>query len=193
MRVVVPSNFFWLVILRCFWSNLFSPGIYSLLLGPGTDVFLKACFLWICDWLYIYWPCFIGIYLRSYLRKGIQQLSWTSRKFSEAGLFEYQAYIELYLSRNQDLLLGATSPKYVCAPKLCCARKNLFKTHNKNKNTPLKMYLGPPSLTTGFLKRGSRPPLGATERVSGVHDQTPLLGSFAVTLRNPVVTIYIRQ
>jgi len=25
------------------------------------------------------------------------------------GLFEYQAYIELYLSRNQDLLLGATS------------------------------------------------------------------------------------
>ena len=24
------------------------------------------------------------------------------------GLFEYQAYIELYLSRNQDLLLGAT-------------------------------------------------------------------------------------
>ena len=87
MRVVVPSNFFWLVILRCFWSNLFSPGIYSLLLGPGTDVFLKACFLWICDWLYIYWPCFIGIYLRSYLRKGIQQLSWTSRGFSEAGLF----------------------------------------------------------------------------------------------------------
>ena len=27
------------------------------------------------------------------------------RKFSEAGLFEYQAYIELYLSRNQDWVL----------------------------------------------------------------------------------------
>jgi len=38
----------------------------------------------------------------------IQQLSGTGRKFSETGLFEYQAYIELYLSRNQDLLLGAT-------------------------------------------------------------------------------------
>ena len=33
---------------------------------------------------------------------------WTGRKFSETGLFEYQAYIELHLSRNQDHLLGAT-------------------------------------------------------------------------------------
>jgi len=38
----------------------------------------------------------------------IQQLSGTGRKFSETGLFEYQAYIALYLSTNQDLLLGAT-------------------------------------------------------------------------------------
>jgi len=38
----------------------------------------------------------------------MQQLSETGRKFSETGLFEYQAYIEPYLSGNQDLLLGAT-------------------------------------------------------------------------------------
>jgi len=38
----------------------------------------------------------------------MQQVSGTGHKFSETGIFEYQAYIELYLSRNQDLLLGAT-------------------------------------------------------------------------------------
>jgi len=38
----------------------------------------------------------------------MQQLSGTGREFSETGLFEYRAYIELYLSRNQDLLLCAT-------------------------------------------------------------------------------------
>ena len=74
----------------------------------GTDIFLKACFPQICDELFIDWPCFIGIYPWTYHYKVIQQLSGTARKFSETGLFEYQAYIELYLSRNQDLLLGAT-------------------------------------------------------------------------------------
>jgi len=58
--------------------------------------------------LFIDWPCFIGIYPWTYHCKVIQQLSGTGRKFSETGLFEYQAYIELYLNRNQDLLLGAT-------------------------------------------------------------------------------------
>jgi len=57
----------------------------------------------------ILWVSFILRHpVQSYHRKGIQQLSWTSREFLEAGLFEYQAYLELYLSRNQDLLLGVT-------------------------------------------------------------------------------------
>ena len=32
---------------------------------------------------------------------------------------------------------------------------------------------------TGFLKRGPRPPLGATEQFSEVYEQRPSLGSFA--------------
>ena len=50
----------------------------------------------------------MGIYPWTYRRKVIQQLSVTGREFSKTGRFEHQAYIELYLSRNQDLLLGAT-------------------------------------------------------------------------------------
>jgi len=37
---------------------------------------------------------------------------------SETRRFEYQAYIELYLSGNQDLLLGATSQLFFQCP--CC-------------------------------------------------------------------------
>jgi len=43
---------------------------------------------------------------------------------------------------------------------------------------------------SGFLKRDPRPPLGDTERFPGGHDQRPSLGSFAVILHNPSVTIY---
>ena len=50
------------------------------------------------------WPCFIGIYPWTYHCKVIQQLSGTGRKFSETGLF----WVPGYVSRNQDLLLGAT-------------------------------------------------------------------------------------
>jgi len=42
----------------------------------------------------------------------------------------------------------------------------------------------------GFLKRGPRPVLRTTERFSGGHEQRPPLGSFAVILHNPIVTIY---
>jgi len=46
----------------------------------------------------------------------------------------------------------------------------------------------------GFLKRDPRPPLKATERFSGGHEQRPPLGSFAVILHDPVSRyIYIRQ
>ena len=44
-------------------------------------------------------------------------------------------------------------------------------------------------LKSGYLKRGPRLPLGATERFFGAHEQRPSLGSFAVILRNPSVTI----
>ena len=42
---------------------------------------------------------------------------WTGRMFSETGL-EHQAYIELYLSRNQDLLLGGAHA--MCGPSIIC-------------------------------------------------------------------------
>jgi len=39
---------------------------------------------------------------------------------AETGIFGYQAYIKLYLSRNQDILLGATAHVYFlyCLTKL---------------------------------------------------------------------------
>jgi len=44
--------------------------------------------------------------------------------------------------------------------------------------------------SAGFFKRGPRPPLGATERFSGDHEQRSSLGSFGVILHNPSFTIY---
>ena len=38
----------------------------------------------------------------------------------------------------------------------------------------------------GFINRGPRPPLGATEQFSGDHGQRPLLNSSAMILQNPV-------
>jgi len=40
--------------------------------------------------------------------------------------------------------------------------------------------------SSGFLNRGPRPPLGATERFSEDHEQRPLLNSSAVILQNPI-------
>jgi len=45
--------------------------------------------------------------------------------------------------------------------------------------------------SSGFLKRGPQTPLGARERFSGGHEQRPSLGSFAVILHNPSVTIHL--
>jgi len=42
----------------------------------------------------------------------------------------------------------------------------------------------------GFFKWGPQASLGATEWFSEGHEQRSLLGSFAVTLHNPSVTIY---
>jgi len=39
----------------------------------------------------------------------------------------------------------------------------------------------------GFFKRGRQPPLGATEWLSGGHEQRPSLGSFTVILHNPTL------
>jgi len=44
--------------------------------------------------------------------QGNTTVSRTGHKFSETGLFEYRAYIELFLRRNQDLLLGATKSMF---------------------------------------------------------------------------------
>ena len=46
-------------------------------------------------------------------------------------------------------------------------------------------------LGAGFLNRGPRQPLGATERLSRGHEQRFLLTSSAVILQNPSVTILI--
>jgi len=45
-------------------------------------------------------------------------------------------------------------------------------------------------LSPGFLKRGHGSPLEATEQFSGGHEHRPSLGSFAVILHNPSVTIH---
>jgi len=43
---------------------------------------------------------------------------------------------------------------------------------------------------TRVSQTGSSPPLGPMERFSKGHEQRPSLGSFAVILHNPSVTIY---
>jgi len=45
-------------------------------------------------------------------------------------------------------------------------------------------------LHQGFSNGALGPPLGATERFSGNHEQRPSLGSCAVILHNTSVTIY---
>ena len=109
MRVVVHLNFFWLVIFRCFWSIFFFARNLFVTAWSWYGHFSKSLFSLNCDLLHIDWPYFIAIYLWTYRRKVIQQLSGTGHKFSETGPSEYQAYIKLSLSRSQDLLLGATS------------------------------------------------------------------------------------
>ena len=42
------------------------------------------------------------------------------------------------------------------------------------------------ALLPAFLKRGPRPPLGATRTFSGGHEQRPLLNNSAVILQNPI-------
>jgi len=47
--------------------------------------------------------------------------------------------------------LGAVTPNLFCAPKFCCARKNLFQTNDKNKNpSPIKMYFAAQTSKTGY-------------------------------------------
>jgi len=46
-------------------------------------------------------------------------------------------------------------------------------------------------LAQGFSNGALGPPFGATERLSGDHKQRPSLGSFAVILHNPSVTIHL--
>jgi len=58
------------------------------------------------------------------------------------------------------------------------------------KSKCLESKLHMPYTRAGFHKRGPRAPLGATDRFSGGHEQRPSLGSFAVILHNPSVTIY---
>jgi len=45
---------------------------------------------------------------------------------------------------------------------------------------------GPWTPNAGFLKRGPRSPMGATERFSRGHEHRPLLSSSAVILQNPI-------
>jgi len=54
---------------------------------------------------------------------------------------------------------------------------------------PLQNFL-PTWFIAGFIKRGPRSSLGATDRFSGGHKQKLSLGSFAVILHNSSVTIY---
>jgi len=87
---------------RCRAVKFFWPVKVTLFLIDFVNLFVTAwswyghfskCLFSLNLWLvvlHIDWPCFFGIYLWTYRCKGIQELSWTSRKFSEAGLFEYQ-------------------------------------------------------------------------------------------------------
>jgi len=75
---------------------------------------ILSCDCRTCVWIYVNYRIFIAV----------AETFGTGRKFSETGLFKYQAYIELYLSRNQDLLLGATTPmkeqsKHLCVVLFC--------------------------------------------------------------------------
>jgi len=58
--------------------------------------------------------------------------------------------------------------------------------HSSNANASFVALLFRPE----FLKWGPWLPLGATEWLSGGYEQRPSLGSFAVILHNPSVTIY---
>jgi len=58
----------------------------------------------------------------------------------------------------------------------------------KRTSSNIRNFLSKP----GFLNRGSRLPLGAKERFSGSHEQSPLLNGSAVILQNPSVTVEIK-
>jgi len=93
----------------------------------------------------------------------------------------------------------AEDAEYDICKLIKCMLNTLFsgcKQHQfvqKSKQLILKLLTVAPLLTQlwlsilGFLIRGPRPPLGATERFSESHKQIPSLGSFAVILLNSSV------
>jgi len=79
------------------------------------EVFLKACFSEICDWLYMNWPWFISNYLWTYRHNGIQQFRWTGRKFSEAVLST--RFISNFILVETRTLPGCYISHLVSTPK----------------------------------------------------------------------------